>query len=134
MLAAIGLVETGFQAIAETEGGPGRGVFQITVAEYATEEEANNLAWAASWTARALANSIKRLSTGPNAIGGNVLVVAALSAHNAGLRGIQQRILSLVGRRMTASELTAEDVAGSTTSRNGRRTGNLYRDAMTCFQ
>jgi RHS repeat-associated protein len=134
MLASIGLVETGFRAVAEGDGGPGRGVFQITVPGSATEEQANDLAWAASWTARNLALAFSRLSEGPNALGGDVLTAAALASHNTGVTGMANRIRALVARGVSADSLTTDDVVGTTTLRNGRRTGDLYNKMRDCFR
>ena len=57
MLAAIGVLETGFKSTSEKDGaGVGVGVFQITVSKTSgvTAKQAGNLSWAANYAATLL--------------------------------------------------------------------------------
>jgi RHS repeat-associated protein len=64
LLAAIGIRESGFQNLTERGGGPGVGVFQITVGANTgvTPAQAQNLSWAANYAGNLLAWNMNYLS------------------------------------------------------------------------
>jgi hypothetical protein len=64
MLAAIGIRETGFRNIAQSNGGLGRGVFQIDIGQNpsVTAAEAYDMTFAADWPANLLATNMATLA------------------------------------------------------------------------
>jgi hypothetical protein len=86
LLAAIGIQESGFQAVPQ-QGGQGVGVFQIDLGQNpnVTFAQAMNLNWAANWVANALSNNFQQfLNSGYSE---ELAFTASIRSYNAGLQG-----------------------------------------------
>jgi hypothetical protein len=132
VLAAIGIHETGFQSKDEIGGGLGRGVFQIDLGQNpnVTEEQANDLEWAAAFVAKNLAHNAATLVNNYG-LGGSLLIGATAASHNAGLGGVMNRIQSLTRR---GAPITLESIDLATYPRGGRRDyGQVVLKISGCF-
>ena len=90
LLGAIGIIESGFRGGNEIAGtGVGVGVFQITVTRKSgvTATQANNLAWAANWTAGELARNASNLAAAIPGLSADNLAWMVAASHNTGYQG-----------------------------------------------
>ena len=85
LLAAIGVRESGFENIAEIGGGPGMGVFQLTVGAGVTNAEASDLPWAANYAAAMLASNQAALARAFPNFNSQQLLQATAASYNGGL-------------------------------------------------
>ncbi|MBP7146125.1 MAG: hypothetical protein KBD01_01160 [Acidobacteria bacterium] len=90
LLAAVGIRETGFQNVIELGGGPGVGVFQLTVTETSgvTAAQAQDLDTSASLAASMLENNREALSSRFPAFTQDQLLQATAASYNFGTGNI----------------------------------------------
>jgi RHS repeat-associated protein len=90
MLAAIGVRETGFQNIAETGGGSGRGVFQIDIGKNpsVTQAQAYDVTFAADWAANLLNSDMETLAAKYPNLAPMQLLKATAASYNFGTGNI----------------------------------------------
>ncbi|MGB7552732.1 MAG: RHS repeat-associated core domain-containing protein, partial [Candidatus Korobacteraceae bacterium] len=90
LLAAIGIRETGFRNVAQTGGGPGYGVFQITTGPSTgvTPSMAGNVPWAANYAANLLSSNMTTLANNFPNFTSNQLLQATAASYNFGTSNI----------------------------------------------
>jgi RHS repeat-associated protein len=91
MLAAVGIVESGFKDVNEKDGaGVGVGVFQITVSANSgvTAAQANNLTWAANYAGNMLSSNMHYLAGRFPKFTATQLLQATAASYNLGPGGI----------------------------------------------
>jgi hypothetical protein len=111
LLAAIGVRESGFQNIAQGNGGAGTGVFQIDLVQNPsiTEEQAYDLKFSSIWAANYLATSADTLE-GEFGIGGDRLVSFVAASYNRGVAGVRNSIRSQMLRGGSIDDVRSVDM------------------------
>ncbi|MBI4480443.1 MAG: hypothetical protein HY651_10515 [Acidobacteria bacterium] len=123
MLAAIGIRESQFANVSEVGGGQGRGVFQIDLGQNpgVTEEQAEDIYWAADWAANRLASNARSLANSFSDLNAQTLIHATASSYNHGLGQVRTNIRNGVSLDLNSQ---GED--------NGY--GRNIMDIMQCFK
>lgn len=114
LLAAIGVRESGFQNVSQIGGGPGVGVFQLTVSPGSgvTFAQASNLQFAANYAAGMLATNESVLGAEFPSFTSAQLLEATAASYNIGVGGISGNPSTIdVG---TAGNNYGSNVAGLT--------------------
>jgi len=122
MLAAIGIRESGFQNKPQANGGPGQGIFQITVpGSGLTAAQAGNLTTAATWAANFLNNDMAYLAAKFPGFTPAQLLQATAASYNLGPHGI------------TGNPATIDKGSAPAPKAEGNYGSNILQ-LMTCFQ
>ncbi len=88
LLAAIGVRETGFMNVPQMGGGPGMGIFQLTVGPGMSAAQASNLNFSANYAAGMLSSNMSYLSGSFPALTSSQLLQATAASFNIGPGGI----------------------------------------------
>jgi hypothetical protein len=125
ILAAMAIVESsGFQDLVEDDG-LGRGPFRINMGQGVTLEQANDLAFAANWTAAELAKNSRYLKSRISGVSSELLLWMTISSHNTGARGQIRRYRN----GHDPDWYTSPQGNGNF----GNRYGRTILDLMSCF-